>query len=237
MPVGSLNESSLHAALKQAYVQPGDQIEVPVAGYLIDVVRFDPDNDGMPLLLIEIQTGNFSGMKRKLTMLLDQYPVRLVHPIALERHITLLDGETGEICSRRKSPKRGRVEEVFRELVSLPNLIHHPNFSLEVVLVSDEEIRVDDGKGSWRRKHQSIGDRHLIELVEPIHSRVFHQPQDLAALLPESLTEPFSVRDVATAAKLQQALAGKMVYCLRTCGAITLTGKARKANLYSRQNP
>ncbi len=50
--IGSLNEKSLHAALKAWCLQPGDQTEVPVDGYIIDIVRGD--------LLIEVQTRNFS---------------------------------------------------------------------------------------------------------------------------------------------------------------------------------
>jgi hypothetical protein len=52
------NEKSLHAALKKWYTQPGDQLEIRVDGYIIDLVRGD--------LLVEVQTGSFSPLKRKL---------------------------------------------------------------------------------------------------------------------------------------------------------------------------
>jgi len=58
--IGELNEKPLHAALKTWYAGPDDRVEVPVnggqRGYVIDLVQDD--------LLIEIQTGNFSSIKR-----------------------------------------------------------------------------------------------------------------------------------------------------------------------------
>tara|TARA_B110000014_G_C20100324_1_gene577464 strand:- start:1253 stop:1462 length:210 start_codon:yes stop_codon:yes gene_type:complete len=37
--IGTLNEGSLHASLKQFFAQPGDEFEVPINGYVIDIVR------------------------------------------------------------------------------------------------------------------------------------------------------------------------------------------------------
>ena len=79
MPIGNLRETALHAALKAWYARPGDEWEAPVAGYFVDLRRGD--------VLIEIQTRNFSAIKRKLARLLDEYTVRLVHPVAQEKYI------------------------------------------------------------------------------------------------------------------------------------------------------
>src|SRR5262245_23712671 len=108
--IGSLNEKSLHAALKAWCLQPGDQTEVPVEGYIIDIVRGD--------LLIEIQTRNFSALKAKLLKLTAQSPVRLIYPITLQEWIVKLPTNGHETPSRRKSPKRGTLFHIFEELVS-----------------------------------------------------------------------------------------------------------------------
>src|SRR6185503_11946586 len=68
--IGLLNEKPLHASLKQWYARPGDQFEVPVGGFVIDIVRDD--------LLIEIQTRNFSSIKSKLNKLAHSHRVRLI---------------------------------------------------------------------------------------------------------------------------------------------------------------
>jgi hypothetical protein len=74
--IGELNEQPLHAALKAWYARPGDRMEVPLDGYVIDLVQGE--------LLIEIQTGNFSDIKRKLHELVPRYPVRLIYPVAAQ---------------------------------------------------------------------------------------------------------------------------------------------------------
>ncbi len=118
--VGLLNEKPLHAVLKAWYAQPGDRFEVPVDGSMIDIVRDE--------LLVEIQTRGFSALKRKLERLVANHPVRLVYPIADEKWIVRLSGEGTVQQGRRKSPKRGSMTELFRELVSFPHLISHPTF-------------------------------------------------------------------------------------------------------------
>jgi hypothetical protein len=59
--IGLLNEKPLHASLKQWYARPGDRFEVPVDGFVIDIVR--------GRLLIEIQTRNFASTRAKLIKL------------------------------------------------------------------------------------------------------------------------------------------------------------------------
>ena len=66
--IGELRERSLHAGLKSWYALPRDRIEVPLEGYVIDLVR-------PPGTLIEIQTRGFAKLKRKLTRLVDS-PLR-----------------------------------------------------------------------------------------------------------------------------------------------------------------
>jgi hypothetical protein len=216
-----MQESSLHAALKNYYTLPGDQQEVPVGGYLIDVLSGD--------MLIEIQTGNFSAMKSKLPALLEQHPVLLVHPIAVEKWIVRL-GENGKtIESRRKSPRRGKAVDVFWEMVRIPHLINHPNFALEVLLVRAEELRRNDGKGSWRRGGWSIADHRLLEVVDRIR---FRSADDFRKLLPAGLEQPFTTRQLAKALGIRVNQAGKMVYCLRSMNVLIQTGKLSRSYLY-----
>lgn len=217
--IGTLGERSLHAALKTYLAQPEDRFEVRVDGFYIDILRETDDHTQ----LIEIQTKNFTALKRKLATLLESYRVHVVHPIAVQKWIVKF--EDGVRVSRRKSPQRGIVEDVFRELIRIPHLIDHPNFSLEVLLVHEEEIRVNDGKGSWRRKGWSITDHVLLEVVE---RRVFYRLGDLRALLPESLPAQFTTKDLP----VNQRLAQKVCYCLREAGAITQVGKQGRAYLY-----
>src|ERR1044072_3641712 len=100
--IGLVNEKPLHASLKQWYARPGDRFEVPVDGFVIDIVRDD--------LLIEIQTRNLSSIKSTLTRLSHSHRVRLIYPIFQEKWIVRLAAGGRSRSVRRKSPKRGRME-------------------------------------------------------------------------------------------------------------------------------
>ncbi len=215
-----MTEQSLHNQLKEWYTGDGAEAEATVDGYVVDVVR-----DG---LLIEVQTGNFSAIRDKLRDLLENHRVRLVHPVPRVKHIIRLDGDGAEV-SRRRSPKRGRFEDVFYELVYIPEMCVSEGFELEVALVDAEEYLIDDGRGSWRRRGWSVHDRRLIEVVE---CRVFRDPRDFIDLLPEDLPPEFTARQLAKASGLRMRLAQKMVYCLRRMKVVEVSGGKGRANLY-----
>ena len=218
--IGTLQEKTLHADLKKWAAQPGDEFEVKVDGYFIDIVHGET--------LIEIQTRQFNALKRKLNHLVVNHPVRLVYPIPVEKWI-VRQTKDGQLISRRKSPRRGRLEEIFLELIRIPNIIKEPNFSLQVVLARVEEIQVDDGQGSWRRAGRSIVDRRLIEVLGTV---LFNSPCDFSRLLPVGLPDAFTARELSQSLGLPIRLAQKMVYCLRQMGSINLAGTRDRAYLY-----
>ena len=220
--IGTLGERSLHSSLKDWYARPGDRKEVQVEGFHIDIVRRN--------LLIEIQTTNFSSQKRKLNALIEKHPLRLVLPIAQEKWIVRVDADRSTPIGRRKSPKKGKVFHLFRELVSIPDLIKQPNFSLEVLLIREEEIRCDDGKGSWRRKGLSIVDHRLAGVVD---QHLFKRPSDFLSLVPIGMAEPFSTEELAESINEPRWLAQKMAYCLRNMGVMDIVGKTGNSILYS----
>ncbi len=165
--IGLLNEKPLHASLKAWYARPGDRFEVPVDGFVIDIVRDD--------LLLEIQTGGFASIHAKLARLVPSHRTRLVHPIAQEKWIV------HPTSTRRKSPRRGRVEDLFWEMVSIPRLAAHRNFSLEVLMIREEEVRRRDDRRGWRRGGWVVAERRLLDVVDRV---VFEKPEDWLALLP-----------------------------------------------------
>lgn len=219
--IGLLNEKPLHAALKEWYARPGDRFEVPLNGFVIDLVRGD--------MLIEIQTRNFAAMKAKLQSLTARHRVRLVHPIAIEKWIVKPPLFGVGKPSHRKSPCRGRVEDIFRELVSVPWLPANPNFSLEVLLIREEEVRCLSKRRRWRTRGWGTEERRLIEVVD---RRVFAKLNDWRGLLPMELADTFTTHDLATGLGIDRSLAQQMAYCLRGMGVIELIGRQRRGNVY-----
>ena len=219
--IGLLNEKPLHASLKEWYAQPGDKFEVAVDGYVIDIVRDD--------LLLEIQTSSFASIKSKLQGLVDVHRIRLIYPIAREKWIVKPTKDNGGEHTRRKSPKRGRVEDLFWEMVSFPQLLANPNFSLEVLMIREEEVRRHEGKWNWRRRGWVTDERRLVEVVD---QHMFEKPADWQALLPENLGESFTTGNLAEAMGIRRQLAQKIAYCLRMVRVIELIGRQGRSNKY-----
>jgi hypothetical protein len=219
--IGTLREGALHAQLKAWYRRPGDRIEVPVAGYVLDLVRGD--------LLVEIQTGGFAPLRKKLDALTREHCVRLVAPVPLQRRIVRLSAE-GELLSARRSPRRGRIEDVFSRLVSIPTLLCRPRFELEVLLTHEDELRVHVPGRAFRRHGWTVAGRTLASVQAHVRIR---DPDQAAALLPAELPDPFDTADLAEAAAVTRRLAQQMVYCLRLMGALETHGKRGHSSLYT----
>ncbi len=219
--IGTLNEGSLHAALKQHYSQTGDQFEVPMEGFVIDIVRSAGQSDE---LLIEIQTGAFGAMGNKMDRLLAERTMLLVHPIAVE---TILHKPGAR---PRRSPKRGSIYSLFDELVSMPTLLDHPNLELEVVLVRVAKKQVFDAKARRGRGGFRTIDRSLEEILE---TRRFSTLEDLLQLLPSGLPEVFTTADLAQGKQMTRDAAQRLAYCFKAAGLIQQVNRT-KAGIHYR---
>lgn len=220
--IGTLNEKPLHKSLKEWYGTEDDRFEVNVEGYIIDIKRGD--------LLIEIQSRNVSAIKRKLQDLLPNYRVRLLLPIAKEKWIVRLDVDGRTHLSKRKSPKQGSFLDLFSELLYIPGLIHKENFSIELVLIQEEEHRIHQPGRSWRRKGWITLERRLLNVLDQL---TIETKEDLAALLPGDVPHPFTNADLADRLSISRRLAQQMTYCLRQEKIIDLVGKKDRFNLYA----
>ena len=218
--IGLLNEKPLHAALKEWYRRDGDHVEVPLEGFVVDLVR-----EGS---LIEIQTRGFSSMRRKFDRLLDLYPIHLVYPVAAKKWILKLDDDGREV-SRRRSPKCGIAADVCAELVSFPSLLSHPNFALEIALIEEEEVRRPDARSGWRRGGFVIEERRLVSVLDTVE---LSSPEDLLGLLPDDLPDPFTTSDLASGLGRSRHLAQEVAYCLRVSGAVETVGRDKRGVLY-----
>jgi len=208
-----MTEYSLHSEIKDWYKISGDKLEVKVEDFVVDILRGK--------FLVEIQTGNFSSVRKKLAKLLLRNQVRLVYPIAKIKwivHVSI----SGRFISRRKSPKKGKLIDLFYELVHTPDLVRDRNFSLEVLLVEEEELRCNDAMGSWRRRGVSVKDRKLLNVFDRV---LFEDSRDFLEFLPEELDGTFTNKVLSLKLGIPIKLAQKITYCLRKMGAISIIGK------------
>lgn len=220
--IGTLNEGSMHAELKNALLRAGDEQEVKFKGYFIDIKRGET--------LIEIQTGGFSQIRRKLKLLLDDHPIHLYYPLPARRWVRR-ETASGQPISRRRSPKKSNPIELFNELIYLKQLLIHPNLSIHVLMVEEEILWIDDGNGSWRNKYWSKADRRLINIEEDL---VFERGVDYLQLLPKTLPPIFTNRELSAHARCPGRTAGKCTYTLYQAGLLERAGKRGNAHLYQR---
>lgn len=219
------SEYSLHAQLKNYLAQPGDRFEAAVDGKVVDVLRADGE-------IVEVQTGHFGQIKSKLLSFAQKgYRVRLVYPIAVQTEIQRLDPVTGELLSRRRSPKRGNFYQIFAELIRAPELIAAPNVTIQIIFVKSVVVKVRDGTGSWWRNGDRIIDRELAEVVA---SQDFSSKEEWQGLLPSSLSPPFTTSSLSENLGIKPIQARQLLYCFRRAGLLVERGTRGRAKLFEK---
>jgi len=222
--IGTKKESSLHRALKFQYSGSEGDTET-----LVDLYVCDGRNEKGEL--IEVQTGSFGPLKEKIKALTLKNKVRIIHPIIAQKFIELYD-TGGRLIHRRKSPRKGSIWDLFKALLYAPQLPLSKNLTIELAIIESVEKRLDDGKGSWRRKGVSISDRFLGAWH---HSLVLSKPKDYYQFIPFKKNEPFTVRLLAEKAGINTTLAQKTLYVLTKMGLTRHSGKKGREFVYERR--
>jgi hypothetical protein len=138
--------------------------------------------------------------------------------------------DDGEILSSRRSPRHGCLHDVFDRLVSIPALVAHPNFELEVLLTNQDELRMFKPGRAYRRRGWVVQGRSLVSVEQSV---LISGPADVARLLP-TLEATFDTAELAAASCIDRRLAQRMAYCLRALDVIAPVGKRGGAVLYAR---
>lgn len=218
--IGTLGEKTLHAVVKN-YVEPDeDYHEVPLQGYVADVYR-----EGH---VFEIQTANFNTMREKLKTFLPLYQVTIVYPVPATKWLRWIDEETGEVTERRRSPKKGTPQAVFRELYKIKSFLRDPNLSIRILLIDMEESRLLNGWSRDRKKGSCRYDRVPVDLVEEIDLGC---REDYRMLIPPELAG-FTSKEYARATKLTVKRAQTALNVLYDLGVVERTGKRGNSYLY-----
>ena len=139
--------------------------------------------------------------------------------------------DEGELLSARRAPRRGRAEDIFNRLVSIPSLLCHSHFGLELLLIHQDELRVYRQGKAFRRHGWVVAGRRLVSVEQRLR---ITSPDDTARLLPPSLPEAFDTAQLAEAAAIERRLAQQMTYCLRALGVLQTTSKRGNAIVHRR---
>lgn len=218
--INTYAESQLHKTLKNLYAADTLGLtEQEVAGKICDVVAADGG-------IVEIQTRSLSKLHGKLGVLLPDYRVKVVYPLIVKKTIETVRKD-GSLVSRRKSPKRQRLVDVFSELTAIHPYLLHENFTLEVLEVSvvERRVKVEEpiqlNNKSRRFKRDWFKEGKSLEEIHAAHQ--FSRAQDYLALLPADLPESFTVKEAC--ALLKDKNVPVMLWVLRKMGLVEEAGK------------
>jgi len=221
--IGTNNESSLHRALKYQYAGKGGKTEAEVGEFVADGIRKDGE-------YIEVQTGSFGPLKKKVKEFAATGKVRIIHPIAVTKKIEVYDTD-GKLLHRRKSPVHGTHWDIFDALLYAPELPLIRGVTIEVVMVDITEKRKNDGRGARRRKGISIQDKQLSAFHESI---LLSKPKDYLRFIPFKKSEEFTVLSHAEKSGIKSHVSGKALYTLTKMNLIKKVGKKGNAWVYVR---
>ena len=188
--IGMLKEKSAHRILK-LYFQPDESMhEVEILGSVCDCVT----EDG----IIEVQTASLYPLLPKLLRLLPHYRVRVVHPLYTELYLRTLDKDSGEMSNPRKSPKRESIYSLSYDLYRIREVLSHPNFSLHLLFLRGEEIRLKDGRRARRGTVSARLERIPLRILG---EQILASSRDYLGMLPEGLKGEFSAKEFSALIK------------------------------------
>ena len=216
--IGILQEKPLHATLKWWVDDNPEHHEITLpCGKVADV--YDGER------IYEIQTGGFSPLRKKLEVLLDTYPVTVVHPIPRRKYLSWIDPETGELTPPRKSPRMGNFTQAGAQLIYLLPLLGHPNLTVQLLLMDVEEQRIANG---WGKEGKRGSHRAVMLPLTLEETLTLTCPADYTALIPATLPECFTAAQFGKAARLQGRKLSGVLKVLLDRGALNREKEGRE---------
>ncbi len=236
--IGRLAEKQMHSALKTFICPDKTKHEVTIASsplyspregecakarkYVADVLC-----DGR---IYEIQTGSFAPLREKIKWILENtgYDVLLIHPIAQTKWVSKID-ENGKIFGRRKSPRRGKIEDIAGEIYYIQEFIGSQRFSLSVVMTEAEQyVRAGKRQGRRLKKYELIP-------MSLLGTYIFKSAEDYRIFLPDTLPNIFTVKDFSSHSKIYGRDAYSIVKVLCFLGICEEHGNIGRARAYAKK--
>ncbi|MEM6472120.1 MAG: hypothetical protein AAF802_21340 [Planctomycetota bacterium] len=216
-------ETSLHQQLKIHYAGSDANTEVAFGRYRIDAVRGDE--------LIEIQCASLSAISRKINALLKRHRVRVVKPVIVRTRIAKKARANGKVQSRRMSPKRGDVLDLFDDLIYFTNVFPHENLCLEVALVHVEQTRIPakNRRRRWRQDYR-VTDVSLEQIESTLELQHCENLLTLANV--DTNVDCFTTKELAIWTNRPRWFAQKIAYVLKHTGSIKQVARKRNGIIY-----
>lgn len=231
--IGTLGEKRMHAVIKN-YLADRRFQEIRVdAVEGSHATRFVADVfDGERIF--EVQTGSFYPLRAKLDYYLKKTPyhVTLVHPVSVVKRLSWIDPVTGEISTPRKSPRRGRIQDVAGQLFWLTPYISSGRLSLRLLLCETSEYRWKNGWGKGGKRGSVRYERIPTALLDDL---TYTTPEDYRAdFLPDTLPERFTAAEYARATRICGMATYGTLGFLTALGLLCEDGKSGRGKAWRR---
>ena len=228
--IGIQKEKILHKTLKYFICSDESKHEIKIKKSGSGILYADLyDNE----MIYEIQTRGFDKLRDKLSEFLKEHKVTIVHPIAYKKNIYKVY-ETGEIIGPIKSPKTGKVYEVFKELYKIKPYLNNPNLNLKIILIDMDEYRYVVEK-KHARSSGYIREKQIPKNIYHIYN--FNDNSDYISLLKDlNLEENFTSLDLKKASKINKTLATVTLNILTHLEVVERIGKKGNNYIYQIKN-
>lgn len=219
--IGTLNEKTIHAALKNYYGGDYDQ-EAKIGGFYADIIG----ENG----IIEIQTANWGKLNKKLEAMLDACHVTVVYPFEKRVKTSSASDVTGELIREGLWRNCKDLSEFFLELYRIKSFLTNPNLTVCIAELEIERVNYVNEKTGKRRKKGSYA-KTPKALLREIY---LEKPEDYLELLPpdikEKLPGEFTVKEFKAVVKPTDG--SLMLEILGYLGVTEKFGKKGNAELY-----
>lgn len=203
--IGTLGEKDLHALLKD-FLAPRSAQEIPLGPFVADILEGKT--------VIEVQTGSYAPLRKKLASFLAHYEVTIATPLFTTRRIAWLD-PADHVSTLRTSPVHESLFTVFDRLYEIRPFLSDPHLHFLFLLLSGVTVKEqDDMRGKARHGHKLMTEPVALEGVVSIHSLADYKP-----LMPP-LSPGFTARAFAKETHVSLATARIALLMLHEAGLV-----------------
>ena len=196
-------------------------------GFIADIFKNDE--------IIEIQTGSFYPMKKKIEFYLERtnYEITVAYPMAAIKWILWIDTQDGSIGKRTKSPKKCVASDILPELFWLSKCLSNERLHFKILLLEIEEYRLLDGWSDDKKRGSNRYERIPISLVDEVD---FVAPDFAQALVLKGLDDNFTSKDFSSHTRLRGRKLSHSLKLLSDCGVIERGEKNGRLYTYKIKN-
>lgn len=218
--IGTLNEKTIHNALKCYYCDEADH-EAKIGDFYAD----GAGENG----IFEIQSGNFSYLAKKLSQMLLLSHVTVVYPYEKKTHNYSINEKTGEVMSVTVRTDNS-YSKLFLELYRIKAFLTNPNLTVRIAFLELDKKTFYKDERRIRRKGMKK-EKCPTALLREIR---LENAGDYRIFLPDGLPEQFTRAELQALCRTTDA--SLMLSVLEFTGTVVRCGKRGNSILYERQD-